>query len=184
MDTFEWTLSARINAADSTIEAVQNTSKESGNADEPDSQTPVETTKIDSPKEIEATKESPLTTGYSYFCKTVEVAHQTTNFSPHDSCHYVTTPTDTVIVDLRYKFNPMTRVKCGNKYRCVLSRDLLDVVADQVREIVITALQTDNCDKEYRYEQYHIVYLLITNLQGLVAGHNALPIICTLRHSK
>ena len=146
MNTFEWTLSARINSADSTTEAAENTSKEVGNADETDAQMPVGTINTDSSKEIEAAKDSPSTTGYSYFCKTVEVVKQATSLSPHDSCHYVTKPTDTVIVDLRYKCNPTTCVK--NKG--VPSRDLLDVVADQVRDIVITALKTDNQDKEYR----------------------------------
>ena len=153
MNTFEWTLSARVNSPDTTTltEATQTSPKEAGNEATDSAQIPA-TTENKNLKDLEAAKEFPAS-GYSYFCKTAKVQDKEmfSKFNPKDKCHYVTQQTDTVIVDLRYKFNPKTKVAgfpSGEP-----SRELLDAVADQVRDIVISTLNVDNKDKDYRYIQ-------------------------------
>lgn len=149
MDQFEWTLSSRINyqvpmKCCHDTSTLLGTEKKDAIIPEPMPifLTPVE---LDSTKKAVAFGESSATMSTGYFCKTAKVYHPTFS-KKSSSCHHVTEQTETVIVDLRYKFDPIISVSTGS----VLSMYLLDDIADKVRDIVINILDKDNKDIEYR----------------------------------
>ncbi len=143
MNKFEWTLSARVNCKDDDpSQGVQASINNPPCSD-------CEALRVPCDSSDPVSDDTPSNNVNGYFCVTAPVDDPPNVQSP-GNLHYVCDYTHTVIVDLRYSFQPIISVPiCGNVCS-VSSICYLNDIADKVREIVIEQLSLQDHNK-YRY---------------------------------
>ena len=137
MNQFEWTLSARVNCKDDdTSQGVQASTNNHPPCSDPCAFN--DSVSDDNQSDVNG-----------YFCVTAPVDDHPNVQGPGNP-HYVCDYTHTVIVDLRYSFQPNISVPICEEKCSVSSVCYLNDIADKVRDIVIEQLSLHDQNK-YRY---------------------------------
>lgn len=127
MNQYEWTLSGRVNCKED----------EKPSSEETDG----------SPSTVPMMKLEPAITSYYSMTAPVHV-----KFCDLEPCHSVSVKTETVIVDMRYKFNSstLTVYKNGVPMPGCETSVIVDKVADKIRELVTDHLISKEKRDNYR----------------------------------